>query len=314
MVKKADILASELHTIVAEAPDLAPSTRDKYLRDLNAFVEFAGADPADWTPSVAQAFYGHLLKQMKPQSANRLMASVAYASKWWAHYQKRAELDFAHIRKGKSQGRAVREQLTMEDTLALLGTCDGSPVGRRDFAIMVLGLETGMRRMSLAAVKVENFADKPYPSVRVPMKGRGIDLVPVPLSDTARLAIEPWASWLAIRKGYLFRALTRRLGRNGFEYLVDRKGNEGLSESTIYKMIQRRGASVGLNVHPHLFRHTFVTWRTNAGFGPHEVAAVTGHSLNIGALGHYIDLQAIGEKMRTSTPAWLAEFVRRRVQ
>lgn len=315
MVKKVELLDSELHKIVAEAPDLAASTRNKYLRDLNAWIEFAGTDPSAWTTERAQAFYSHLIKTLKPQSANRLMASITYAAKWWAHYKRRPDLDFSQIRKSKASGKARREHLDPTDAMRLLKTCDQTPNGRRDFALMVLGLETGMRRMSLAAVDIEQITTRPYLRVNVPMKGHGTDLISVPLSDAAFVAIELWLSWLGARKGPLFRPLTRKLGRNGFEWVCDRtKSAPAISESTIYKMVKARGETIGLDLHPHLFRHTFVTWRMEAGYGPHEIAAVTGHALNIGALGNYVDMQAIGENMRASTPAWLVELVQERAR
>lgn len=308
-MKRVKLHESALHDIVAEAPDLAPSTRQKYLRDLNAWVEFAGTDPAGWTPASAQKFYNRLLKTMQPQSANRLLASVQYASRWWS--QREGVSDFALIRKGKVHGQAKREHIEPEDAAELLRACDHSPLGVRDFAIMVLGLETGMRRMSIAGLGIDGFETKPYPNVRVPMKGHGGELVPVPISDTALAAIAPWRTWLGAKRGALFRPLTRQLDRNGFAW---REGPAGLSTSAIYKLVARRAASVNLEIHPHLFRHTFITWRTLAGYAPHEVASVTGHTVaGIGALGGYIDMQAIGLKMRESTPAWLAELVQHRL-
>src|SRR5262245_32423954 len=86
---------SELHRVVMEAHNLAQTTREKYLRDLNQWIDFAGANPANWTRKKAAAFYTKLLgRGMKPQSANRLMAGVGFASRWWAHLEHNPDLDF----------------------------------------------------------------------------------------------------------------------------------------------------------------------------------------------------------------------------
>ena len=79
-------------------------------------------------------------------------------------------------------------------------------------------------------------------------------------------------------------------------------------------LIDRRGQKAGLKLSPHVFRHTFVTWRLESGYSPHEVAAVTHHKLReLGALGEYVSPIVVGDKMRSSTPAWLRSWVRSRL-
>jgi len=304
---------SALHMIVASAPDLAPSTRDKYLRDLNTWITFAGEHPSGWTPAQAQAYYAHLLARgLRPQSANRLMSSVQYAAKWWSHQERKPELYFAQIRSSKPSNLIKQHALDEETAIQLLATCDKSPPGLRDFALIVVGLETGMRRMSLAAMDLEQLGNKPYPLIKVPMKGTRDELVPVPLSDAALAALTPWSKYLGTRRGPIFRPLQRRIGASGrFDYeILDR----GLSPSAIQKMLATRAVAAKVDhVHPHMFRHTFITWRSKAGHAPHEIASITGHTVpGAGALGGYIDMEVIGERMRTSTPSWLTEIIARR--
>jgi hypothetical protein len=86
---------SELHHVVENAPDLAASTKDRYLRDLNRWIDFAGADPSGWTKEQARAFYVSLSARMQPQSAARLFASVQYAAKRWSTALGRPGLNFA---------------------------------------------------------------------------------------------------------------------------------------------------------------------------------------------------------------------------
>jgi hypothetical protein len=105
---------SLLHTIVREAPDLAASTKAIYLSDLDAWIAFAGDNPSGWTRTRAQEFYSSLLSRMKPQSANRLMATLTYAAGWWASREQDPKLDFSVIRKAppiESEGKdAIREE------------------------------------------------------------------------------------------------------------------------------------------------------------------------------------------------------------
>ncbi len=312
---------SILHEIVANATNLAPSSKTKYLRDLTTWVDYAGSDPLQWTRRKAQNFYATLLERLKPQSANRLMASLQYATKWWAIQEDNAALNFAIVQmRGGSSEKAEKVALTEELARALLSnSLSNDPIDVRDFALMVVALETGMRRMSLRSITFEHSffdgdAKTGYPTLRVLMKGRGNDRVMVPLSDTAREALRPWIAWLTnhgISRGAIFRPLARKMDRKGTRQHV--AGNLSLSESAITKIIIKRGETIGIELSPHVFRHTFVTWRLMADFSPIEVAAMTAHKLKeLGALGEYVDPIAIGRKMRESTPGWLAALVRGR--
>lgn len=298
---------SELHRVVAAAPDLAHTTKDRYLRDLNKWVDFAGPNPNGWTQANAQAFYAQLLTEMKPQSATRLFASVQYAARWWTTELNRPDLNFTHIRFAKSPRPEKRHYIEAADAVRLLNSIDQSPFGTRDFAIIVLGLETGMRRTSISMMRTEHVTAI---SCKAPIKGSNGQLVDIPLSDTALATIDAWRTFGKIKRGPLFRPMLSKIDGKGVARItvIDRK----LSEEAIYTMVRHRCAKIGLHGHPHLFRHTFITWRAQQGYLPHEISAVTHHAVGLGALESYIDKDALAPKMRESTPPWLSELVARR--
>lgn len=312
-------MTTVLHETIIKGRNIAPSTRERYVRDIDLWIAYAGEDPANWTRDRAQEFYDHLLQAqgLKPQSANRVMASLRYASKWWSHRLNRADLDFAQVQKASGRKPSKKNSLDQDSATRLLNACEaGSPAGARDFALIVVGLETGMRRMSMTSMLIDQTFERPttlkYPHTMVIAKGTDGERVPVPLSDTAILSMYPWLSWLAdnnIHTGPVFRGLDEIMQRSGRNKTTAKK--IAISPSTIAKMLDRRCAQAGIaHVHPHLFRYTFVTWRFAAGLLPHEVAAVTGHTMSgMGALAGYIDMQAIAEKVRNSTPSWLRDLV-----
>lgn len=310
-------MSSVLHQIVIEATNLAPSTRNKYLRDLNAWVKFAGHDPSGWNRRRAQAFYKQLLERMKPQSANRVMASLEYATKWWAAQEENPALNFVLVQKAKPAEVETKQALTIEQARKLLDTCDvTTPTGIRDLSMIIVGLETGMRSISLRSMTVEHSflngdAKTGYPTARVLMKGRGNERVAVPISDAAIATINRWYQWMeesrARPKGPVFRPLVK----TGEGHVTS---PTPLGSSSIHKIISERGKLAGIDLSPHVFRHTYVTWRLEAKFSPIEIASVTAHQLReLGALGEYADPIALGRKMRDSTPAWLASYVRARL-
>lgn len=317
-----------LHQVIRTSLKLSKSTRTTYLVDIDQWVKFAGANPRNWTRYRAQEFYNSMLTRMKPQSANRVMAALAHASSWWAKKENNPALHFAVVQTAKDTkdvdpetGLAVgRHALNQEDAMLLLATCkDATPIDMRDFALFVVGLETGMRKMSLASITFENIqrSKDGYPVANVPIKGSGDELYSVPMSDCAIEAIAPWRGWLKtqkVTKGPLFRTLTREIARSG--RLMYEPTDTGLSLPAIYKVVTRRAADAGLeHVHPHIFRNTFVTWRIEAGLTPFQIAAVTGHKManipGMASMGSYIDAARLGDAARQSTPMWLWDIVRK---
>jgi integrase len=262
---------------------------------------------------------------MRPQSANRLMASIAYASRWWAHFANDASLDFALVQRARSKDKKPQAPLSAEEARQLLITCGTSPAGHRDFALIVVGLETGMRQVSLASMTIEDTLlepgpRSPYPAAFVALKGK--DPAWVPLSDASVIAIHLWLVALARLRvaadsgaadaGPLFRPLAHRVVRSARTQIA---ATRALSHTAIDDILNNHAKAAGLRrINPHLLRHTFVTWRERQGLQPQEIAAITHHDITkaLGALGGYMNPREIGGSVRNRTPEWLAELVRAR--
>jgi len=316
-------MSSPLHQIVERSPALGDETRRKYLHALDEWIAFAGDSPEGWTMEQAQAFYNGLLARgLKPQSAKHYVSALKFADHWYSKQVHRPE--FVHVDLARKTHTPQRPALSPEQAISLLDTCRdlNDPIAARDFAMMVIGLETGMRRMSMRSIALSDVLKpetKPaFPHVNVLLKGFGKDRFFVPLSETALRSLGPWIAWLRARNasqaGALFRPLRRMVDqRTGVTGLTVR-GSQ-MSLIGIYKTIEQRSAEAGFGVFPHIFRHTFVTWRLDAGHPPHDVMAITGHSLQaeLGAFGGYANREKICDRMRNTTPPWLAEYVRARV-
>lgn len=301
--------ATILHAIILRHPKLRPSTKAVYLHDLDRWVEFAGGDPVAWTRYKAQEFYESLLGKIQPQSANRVMASLSTAASWWAKLEGKPELDFTQILLAAGKAKKARRALTPGDATKLIQACFGvRAIDMRDFALLVVGLETGMRAMSLHGMRIENInATAGFRAAHVPLKGRD-GLYPVPLSPTAQLALDPWLAWLRTHKittGMVVRDLQSHIEPD------DRFGE--VSIKTLYNIIQRRGAAVGLlDLHPHILRHSMITWRLAAAVPPHVISVITGHRMKdqLGILYEYMDQTKFVEQACATTPAWLAALVK----
>lgn len=310
---------TELHEIVKGFRKINDNTRAAYLVDVDRFVAFAGADPRGWTPHVAQAFYDQLLTQMTPRSAKRVMAPIIRASTWRAKQAHDPSLHFAIIQTDRIDTSTDRHALTAEQAQKLLATCgSNSPIDLRDRAMFIIGLETGMRRMSLVGMTLEGIhkCDDGYPVADVPIKGSGDKLYPVPMSDAAIAGLEPWRRWLRsqkITRGAVFRGLSKRIGPQG---KIIYEACEGLALVSINKIVEHRARQAGIDgCHPHIFRNTFITWRFQQGLSPYQIAAITGHKLTnlpgMSSMGTYIDAARIGDVARASTPEWISNLTRK---
>lgn len=307
-------MTTALHEIITKSRRLAASSKKVYLADIDRWIEFAGGQPSDWTRERAEEFYDKLLTDgLKPQSAKRIIMSLRYPAKRLAEIHFKPELDFTRVEFVRSRRRAFKEALTEEQARAMLEAITSrEPRNLRDFATLIVALETGMRVMSLCGMQIEKtgIKERGVPVTWVPLKGEGEDLYPIPLSDIALLALEPWLAFLRQRKiktGAVLRALLNRVTK-------DQQIGVSLSARALYDVIQDRAKAAGLTgIHPHLFRHTFVTWRRAAGVSDDLIGAITGHRLSGDSkiLWVYTDHQgAHAEVARSKTPQWLADYVR----
>lgn len=303
---------SPLHAILARS-NFSPITRQKYARIIDRWLAFAGTDPAGWTRPAVQAFYDSLIAGgVKPASANVYLASLRYVSTWWA--SQTGAVDFAVAQTTTVRAtEAPRHALTAEEAYALLATCGAgrTPLELRDRALLVVGLETGMRRMSLIGARLGALRGH---TLTVPIKGAGgVATYPVPLSDPALAVLAPWRAWLARHPpptDALFPRLLRTMDARGAFVWTPAAA---LAQSGLYKLVCGRGAEAELGaLHPHILRHTFITWRTAAGLSPIQIASITGHKTfgdEWKNMAPYVDMTALAEEARNSTPPWLANLI-----
>jgi integrase len=305
---------------VLDRSDLSPTTRIQYEWVIGQWLKFAGTDPKGWTRLRAQLFYDQLVTSgIKTKTANGYLRSLRLVSHWFA-LQYGGE-DFAVVQQRIAPNSPRRRALSEDEVRALLLTCDGPmplterPYDRRDRALLVVGVETGMRRMSIAGMRIENIDERgDYPIALVPIKGRGGRATfEVPLSDTAMLALRDWIGWLRARgvsQGPVFRRIDNR-GR-------PKPDDVGLSLAAINVLFEARAKRAGIeHVHPHLLRNTFITWRQMAGLNAPQIASITGHRTfknelgdrSWGGMSPYLDLKALGAVARQATPPWFAEMV-----
>ena len=271
-----------LVAIIDRSQKLRPHSKELYRHAAQLFEAFAPGERT-WTPATVEAWRDSMVRGRKPQTVNRYLNGIRYASR---RYEALGHgVDFARsIERLREPDRVKRKPLTREEAQALLGTCSaGSLVDLRDRALIVVGLKTGARASWLCDLSLSGMEGRR--ATAEAKGGRGHTVV---LDDECLGALGAWLRAGVIGRGKVFRSIGRAR-MDGEQALGD-----GLSRQGVHAIVRNRGraAKIRRPLHPHLFRHTYVTWSLDAGVPPHRVMAQSGHRSMAVLSGYVSDLQA----------------------
>jgi integrase len=263
---------TELELVIESSPRLSPVTKRTYLRSVRRFISFAGTHPANWSGATVETWRDSLSKTCKPQTVNAYLSALRYASRRLAQRHQNPRFDFAgYAEMLKTEQARTPRVLTHEEGAALVAACAGEkPNDLRDMAIAILGLRTGLRREGMCGIAFNDFHGN---RVQVTLKGGRRHWIV--LDSEVMDAIGAWSKWLyhqSVRGGRVFRAVSKPQ----IDGTV--KVNASLTADGLYAAMKKRARKAGIRgFHPHVFRHTFVSWCQEAGVPPYRIAGVTGH-------------------------------------
>lgn len=265
-----------LEQYVSEDDRLRPRTRREYLKAVRQFIRFAGRDPSSWTYASMVSWRRALTARgLKPQTVNMYLAGVKRASLNYARMNQNPQLDFASmVETLRADPPQHREPLTEYEARLLVAACNGNGLrDYRDRAIIILGLRTGCRRSGIISANVEG------------LRGRDLDIILKGgrphtmrnLDDATLGALSNWLEVSNVRRGPIFRALSH----------AGTVTNRGLSAIAINKIVERRAQLAGLkHVHPHILRHTFISWCRRYNVPDWRIRQLTGQK-SMGILDTY---------------------------
>lgn len=287
--------------IIDRSQKLRPTSQAAYRRACASY-ERAVPDPRNWSPLTVEAWRDTLAKTRKPQTVNRYLNGVRYAARRFEALGHGP--DFARsAERLRELEKAKRHAMTHEDADAMLATClgpDGDGLGRsaadvRDVAIMVVGLRTGLRATALCALEWSKIV-----GAKASVEEKGGKRHSVILDRECLAALEDWAQ-LGGRRGRVFRRIRT-------ERITDTTSLGGpLFRQELWKIVRDRGKRAGVRrrLHPHLFRHTFISWALDSGVPPHRVMAQSGHKSMATFSGYVDDLQAEADPIGNHLPPLL---------
>lgn len=264
-IRHLDSFGSYLDSFVLslQADNRSPNTIRTYkwalltLRDWLA-SQGRSTDPLQVTRDDARGWMAHMLATGKETSA---AGAFAAASKFF-HWLLDEEPDLIEhsplerMKAPKIHDKPV-EFVSADEVKRLLKACAGTDFeGRRDTAVIRIGIDSGLRRSEFAWLAIE---DVDLPNRTLTVKGKGGHLSPVYIGARAAQALD---RYLRVRARHPHAGLVVERIVNGDRqhvqplFLSDRGGITG---DGIYEMVRRRARQAGIerNVNVHQLRHYF---------------------------------------------------------
>lgn len=180
-------------------------------------------------------------------------------------------------------GPSKKKALTKDLLEALVSTCDDSPIGIRDRALLLFAFASGGRRRSeVAHARVEDLTqiERGYvyrlPHSKTDQEGNGTSL---PILSKAAMALDAWLKASGITAGRLFRGIT--------------KGGmitNSLNDKTVARIVKKRAALAGFDPSvfgAHSLRSGFITESGRQGVSLGDTMALSGHRTVRVALEYY---------------------------
>lgn len=280
----------DLLDLVAKARGLSDGTKRVYASNVKRWLAHAGSDPANWRGYVAQAFYDQLLAEgMAVRSANTLLWGVHFAFHR-AHQLYGIPNPILAVDRAHEDAKVrVRKPLTPEEARRLLGACAGEGLAaRRDHAVVLVGLATGMRRSSLVTLDARAVVDH-GDHVRATVFLKGGSTYGVPIATPLWRQVAALAAVTPEAPQPLFRRL--RATPTGLAFV-----DAPLTPNGLYFALEARAKTAGIKrMHPHLLRHTLISWLREDGATDLLLATLTGHAIHDAgtatarSLDHYTD-------------------------
>jgi len=253
------------------------ATRKAYERDIKRFFQYIAAmevtlELLSWFFSHSRRDALHLVLSYKTHlqdnglagsTINRNMAAIRSLCEY-AYMMEIIDWQLPRLTQERVQAFRDTTGVDVQQVKAMMSVLDRDTVqGKRDYALMRLLWENGLRRGEVANIKLSDISWDTQ-KISIIGKGKGNDKSQIDVSQGCLIAI---ASWLEVRPetndSSLFVSLSNR-------------SRKGLSTTSIYKIIRATAEKAGIDkvVSPHRIRHSAITAYLDATDGDIRGASV----------------------------------------
>jgi site-specific recombinase XerD len=262
----------ELYVVRCRVEGKSPNTIHAYEETLRRFLRIAGeegfpAEVARITPVHLYAYLGRFT-HLALETRHRFFREVRCFFNWLVAAGYLKETPFRSLRNVRLPQRIV-QPFSPDDIARLLACCEPTtPIGSRDYAMVLTLLDTGIRCAELTQLNFEDL-DLDADRLRI-LHGKGNKQRVAPFAARCRQALEDYLGFRGRTPGPLFyRASGSRHLRPG----------SALQPNGLKQMLRRLAGETGLaKVHAHRFRHTFATWAIEQDARELDVQYLLGHS------------------------------------
>lgn len=220
-------------------------------------VEHPGVGPLEMTTKQLREWIVHVRDTRSSGTARSWFAGIRHFCRWMVAEGERDDDATASI-KTPPPNDPTTPTLSIEEIRTLLKTCTGRDFrSRRDAAILYTFTDTGMRLAEVAGLAV---ADVDLRTRSIVATGKGSNRSGprrriVPLGVKAAQAMD---RYLRERRKHPYAELP--------QLWLGARNRANLSADGIERMLQVRATSVGIRLHPHMFRHSWASqFRRNGG-------------------------------------------------
>jgi len=262
--------------------DRSPATVARYCEELQRFAKwFEQTNGQPLTPAALTMpdvrdyrEHGQAVTRSKPGTINARLAAIRAYAAWLVETGQLPSNPAEHVKLIEEQPvgpKALdrRQLAALERELERSLHAATSPAARfmrtRDHAIVLLLANSGLRVGELCALQVPDVVIGERSGSVTVRRGKGNKARTVPLNVEARRPLHAW-----------FRFIAETMQEND-PLFCDRQGLP-LQASGVQRLLKEYGRRAGIEVTPHILRHTFAKSLADAGVRAEEIAALLGHS------------------------------------
>jgi site-specific recombinase XerD len=252
--------------MVAEQEWNIVTLRDITVTHLRLFVEHVKATEADANNPHKPTRTGVLVRDVTVKGYVQVIKGFFN----WCEREELIKKNPAAKLDNPKVGRYVIKTFTQDQIRALLGSCDtATAVGYRDYTIMLLLLDTGIRAAELCGLTLDNVYLAVMDEAFIKVMGKGRKEREIGLSPEVARCL-----WKYIH-------VYRKSEKGGDKTLFINRFGEPLTPNGVAQLVAeaaKRAKVTGVRVSPHTFRHTFSRMFMENGGDIYKLSLLLGHS------------------------------------